>query len=73
MNIAELLPTKKVTAYLVGGAVTIAGFWLLITLDVLADWPETFVIAAWALIGGFILAWIVPEGVWGKVNEDTSE
>ena len=71
MNIVELLPTKKVTAGLVGAALAIAIIWLLVEVfSVLEEWPETFVMVAWTVLLAFILAWVIPEGVWGKVQDN---
>ncbi len=69
MSIYDLIPTKKVSAFLLGGAVTVAGFWLLITFGPLDDWPEGWVMAAFALIAGFIFAWFVPPGAWDRVEQ----
>ncbi len=68
MTIYDLLPTKKVSAFVLGAAITVAGFWLLIEMAILEDWPEAWVMAAWAIIVGFIAAWIVPESAWKKVK-----
>lgn len=69
MSIYDLIPTKKVTAFLMGGAVTVAGFWLAITFGPLDDWPEAWVMAAFALIVGFIIAWFVPPTAWERVRQ----
>lgn len=68
MTVYDLIPTKKVTAFLLGGAVTIAGFWILIERGVLDDWPEGWVMASFALIAGFFFAWFVPSSAWHKVQ-----
>lgn len=68
MSLYELLPTKKVSAFLLGGAVTIAVFWALIQFGPLEDWPESWVMASFALIAGFVFAWFVPPGVWDRVQ-----
>lgn len=72
MNVVDLLPTRKVTAFLLGGAVAIAVLWLLVDVfGLLSEWPEPWIVAAWTIIIGFILAWLVPEGVWIKAQEHT--
>ncbi len=68
MTIYDLLPTKKVSAFVLGGAVTIAGFWAMIEWEVLEGWPEAWVMASFALIIGFIFAWIVPPTAWNRVQ-----
>lgn len=68
MTLYDLLPTKKVTAFLLGGAITIAGFWILIERGALDDWPDAWVMASFAIIAGFIVAWFVPESTWRKVQ-----
>lgn len=69
MNIIDLLPTKKVTAFLLGASVALAVLWLLVDVfAVLDEWPEPLIIGAWTIIIGFILAWIVPEGAWRKAS-----
>ncbi|MEN8233767.1 MAG: hypothetical protein ABFR89_02450 [Actinomycetota bacterium] len=73
MKIVDALPTYKVTAFALGGAVTVAAFWLLIEVGVLEGWPEAFVLAAFALIVGFFCAWFVPEGVWSKVDAQAQD
>ena len=74
MNIIELLPTKKVTAGLVGAAVAIVLLWLLVDVfSLLDEWPETFVVVGMVVLLAFVLAWLVPEGVWGKVNDNMGD
>ena len=71
MNLVDLLPTKKVTAGLVGAALAVAIMWLLVEVfSILDEWPETFVMVAWVVLLAFVLAWIVPEGVWSKVGDN---
>ena len=67
MTITDLLPTRKVTAFLLGGAVALAALWLLVDVfTVLEEWPDPLIIGAWTIIVGFLLAWFVPEGAWAK-------
>ena len=74
MNIVELLPTKKVTAGLVGAALAVVIAWLCVDVfGWLDEWPETFVMVGWVVLLAFILAWLVPEGVWGKVNDNMGD
>lgn len=72
MKLADLLPETKVTAYLLGGALTIAVFWILIETGRLEDWPEAWVMAAFAVIAGFVVAWVVPDGAWKKARRHLS-
>lgn len=69
MKLADLLPETKVTAYLLGGALTIAIFWVLIQVEVIADWPEGWVMAAFAIIIGFVVAWVIPDKAWEKARK----
>ena len=72
MNIADLLPTRKVTAFLLGAAAVIVALWLLVDVTaLLEEWPETQVLVALTILTGFVLAWIVPEGAWTKVGQHT--
>lgn len=67
MNIYELLPTRKVTAYLLGAALALVALWLLVDVfAVLDEWPPAFIVGAITIVVGFILAWIVPESAWRK-------
>ncbi len=69
MNISDLMPRTKVTAYFLGGSITVAVFWILIEIEILEDWPEAWVLAAFAIIIGFIAAWIIPDPVWERARE----
>lgn len=69
MTIGDLLPRAKVTAYFLGGSITVAGFWIMIQLEVLEDWPESWVMGAFAIIVGFIAAWIIPDRAWERAQE----
>ncbi len=46
-----------------------AVFWILIETGVLEGWPEAWVLAAFAIIIGFIGAWVVPDPVWERAQE----
>jgi hypothetical protein len=73
MNIAQLLPTKKVTAFVLGGAVALVLFWLLgpEVWGILETAPTNTIVGAVTLIFGFIFAWLVPEGAWDKIGRHT--
>lgn len=73
MNIAQLLPTKKVTAFVLGGAVALVLFWLLgpEVAGILETQPSNTIVGAVTLIFGFIFAWLVPEGAWDKLGRHT--
>jgi len=74
MNLLDLLPTKKVTAFLLGAAIAVAALWLLIDVfEVLDEWPEPWITAAWTIIIGFVLAWVVPEGAWQKAADHSGD
>jgi hypothetical protein len=74
MNIVDLLPTKKVTAFLLGGAIAMAILWILVdVVGVLDEWPAAPIVGAWTIILGFILAWVVPESAWQKAQAQTDE
>lgn len=70
MNLAALLPTKKVTAFILGGAVALVLFWVLgpEVTAVLETTPDNTIVGAVTLIFGFIFAWLVPEGAWDKIG-----
>lgn len=70
MNLIDLLPTKKVTAFLLGAAVAVVAMWLLVDVfGVLDEWPDTWILMAWTIIVGFVLAWVVPEGAWARAGQ----
>lgn len=74
MNIIPLLPTKKVTAFLLAGALVIVAFWFAIDVfAILEDWPEAYVLAAFVLIIGAIVAWTVPESAWARLHPHISD
>jgi hypothetical protein len=69
MPLTQYLPTKKVTAFVLGGALTIVAFWFLIdVLGALEDWPEAWVLGSFVLIVGAVVAWIVPESAWARLQ-----
>ncbi len=70
MNLLKFLPTQKVSAFLLGGAITIVGFWFAVdVLEVLDEMPDALVLSSFVLIVGAIVAWIVPEGMWAKLQK----
>ena len=73
MNLLALLPTKKVTAFILGGAVALVLFWVLgpEVSGVLAETPSNTIVGAVTLILGFVFAWLVPEGTWDKIGRHT--
>jgi len=72
--IMELLPTKKVTAFVLGAAVAFAVFWLLVDVfGVIPESPNPIIYAAWTVIVGFLLAVAIPNSWWAKVNLHTVE
>jgi membrane associated rhomboid family serine protease len=69
MNVWSLLPTKKVTAFVLGGALTLIGLWLAVdVLMVLGEWPGPMIVGAFVIVVGFLVAWFVPETVWNRVQ-----
>lgn len=68
MSLHDLLPTKKVTAFALGAAMVIVGFWFAQQAQLVDGWPEAWVLAAFATVVGFIVAWVVPESAWRKVQ-----
>lgn len=68
MNLHDLMPKTKVTAYLLGGSLTIAVFWTLIEIGRINDWPEAWVLAAFSVVAGFVVAWAVPDDAWDKAR-----
>ena len=74
MNLYDLLPTRKVTAFLLGGSVALAALWLLTDVfAVLEEWPDPVIIGAWTIIVGFLLAWWVPDTAWQKAATHSNE
>lgn len=73
MNIIDLLPTKKVTAFLLGAAIVLIGFWLVDDVFGLVDKPDALIFGAFTIFVGFILAWLVPESAWIKATEQISD
>lgn len=73
MNLIALLPTKKVTAFVLGGAVALVLFWVLgpEVAGLLETQPDNTIVGAVTLIFGFIFAWLVPEGAWDKLGRHT--
>jgi len=71
VKLEDVLPTKKVTAGLLGGAMAVAVLWLLVDVfGVLDVWPEAWIVGAWTIIFGFVLAWFIPEGRWADAEKD---
>lgn len=69
---SAITPTKKVTAFLVGGALALIAFYLAVDVfAVVEEWPEPQITGAFALFFGFVLAWLVPEGAWDKIGRHT--
>lgn len=68
-HMTQLLPTKKVTAFVLGGALTLIGFWLLVDVfGILEQTPDGMVVGAFVILIGAIVAWIVPESAWGRLQ-----
>ena len=72
MNIADLLPKVKVTAYVLGAALSLVILWLIVDVfGLLDEWPPTHIVVAWVIIIGFIVAWLVPEDLFTKSDQHT--
>jgi putative flippase GtrA len=57
----NLLPTRKVSVGLLGGAVTTLGFYILTATSIVHPDPPAAVGAAAATVVGAVLAYIIPE------------
>ena len=69
MNLYDLLPTKKVTAFVLGGALTVVAMWLLVDVfAVLAEWPGPLIVSSFVLLVGAVVAWTIPESAWRKLQ-----
>jgi len=56
-----MLPGRKVSIGVLGGAITTLAFWILVSANVLHSDPPAAVGAAAATVVGGILAYVVPE------------
>ena len=72
MNLGNIIPTQKVTAFVLGAALAVLIFWILgpDNANIITE-PDATVQTSAAIVVGFIVAWVVPEGAWAKLRRHT--